>query len=57
MTHKDILKELLQAVAEDVVGNPIPVSAISDQIFAGIVCVKIRSRIAELEMEQSDAQL
>lgn len=53
----DVLKELLQAIAEDVTGTPIPISAISDQIFAGIVCVKIRSRLAELEIEQSDAQL
>lgn len=57
MTHKDILKELLQAAAEDVVGSPIPVSAISDQIFAVMVCAKLRTRLAELEMEQSDAQL
>lgn len=53
----DVLKELLQAIAEDVTGTPIPISAISDQVFAGIVCVKIRSRLAELEIEQSDAQL
>jgi hypothetical protein len=55
--QKDVLKELLQAVAEDVVGNPIPVSAISDQVFAVMVCAKLRTRLAELEMEQSDAQL
>lgn len=54
---KDVLKELLQAVAEDVVGNPIPVSAISDQVFAVMVCAKVRTRLAELEMDQSDAQL
>ncbi len=53
----DVLKELLQMVAEDVVGNPVPVSAISDKVFAVMVCAKIRSRLAELEIDMSDAQL
>lgn len=52
---KDILVNLLTAVAEDVTGTPIPTSAINDQIFAGIVCTKLHARLIELHMEEIDA--
>lgn len=54
---KDIAVELMTQVAEEVTSTPLPISAIDNQIFAGIVCVKIRSRIVELTIDESDADL
>jgi hypothetical protein len=54
---KDIAVNIIVQVAEDVTGTPFPTGAIDNQIFAGIVCAKIRTRIAEMTIEESDAQL
>lgn len=54
---KDIAVNLMTQVAEEVSKTPLPVSAIDNQIFAGIVCAKIRTRIAEMTIEESDADL
>jgi hypothetical protein len=54
---KDIVVNLMTQVAEEVTKTPLPISAIDNQIFAGIVCAKIRSRIAEMTIEESDADL
>ncbi len=54
---KDIVIGLITQVAEDVTGSPVPTGILDNQIFAGMVTVKIRTRIAEMEIEESDAQL
>lgn len=54
---KDIAVGLITAVAEDVTGSPVPTGVLDNQIFAGIVCVKIRTRIQEMTIDESDAQL
>ncbi len=52
---KDILVNLIVQVAEDVTGTPVPTGAVDNQIFAGIVCVKLHARLIELQGEESDA--
>lgn len=54
--HKDALVEMIQTVAEEVTKTPVPLNAINNQIFAGIVCVKLRSRLIELHGEAADAE-
>jgi hypothetical protein len=54
---KDIAIGLITTVAEDVTGSPIPTGVLDNQIFAGMVCVKIRTRIQEMTIDESDAQL
>lgn len=54
---KDIAVNLITQVAEEVTKTPLPISAIDNQIFAGLVCAKIRTRIAEMLIEESDADL
>lgn len=51
---KDVAANLLVQVAEEVTKTPVPLSAIDHQIFAGMVCVKIRTRIAQMVIEASD---
>lgn len=51
---RDVATNLLVQVAEEVTKTPVPLSAIDHQIFAGMVCVKIRTRIAQMMIEASD---
>jgi len=49
---RDIITGLITGAAEDVTGNPLPVGAISDQVFAVIVCDKLYARILQLQEEE-----
>jgi hypothetical protein len=51
---KDIATNLMVAVAEDVTKAPFPTGVIDTQIFAGMVCVKIRTRVAQMINEAAD---
>ncbi|HLG24263.1 MAG TPA: hypothetical protein VI564_05030 [Candidatus Nanoarchaeia archaeon] len=54
---KDVLTNVMVQAAEEVTGTVIPTSAINEKIFAVFVVARLQSRIAELEIEESDAQL
>lgn len=51
---RDILVNLMTQVAEEVTKTPVPVSAIDERVFAVMVCSKIRTRIAEMDLESID---
>ena len=53
---KEVIIEIGTILADDIAKTPIPTSAISDKIFAGIVVAKLNSKIQLLEIEQSDAR-
>ena len=52
---KDVIVGIAQMVAEEITSSPIPTSAISDKVFAGIMCTRLYARILELQMEEGDA--
>jgi hypothetical protein len=52
---RDVIINVATYVAEDITKAPLPTGAINDQIFAGMICVRIRTRLVEMEHEWIDA--
>lgn len=50
---KEIAMQVAQQLFDELGKTPIPTDAISDKIFAGIVCTKLYARILELEIENA----